>query len=79
MSAEATGTLTVTHYYAASAERVFDAFLDVALARRFLFATATGEMVTAEAKAKADPQIETFDRYRISRRSRWQPTRQPFR
>jgi uncharacterized protein YndB with AHSA1/START domain len=32
---------------------VFDAFLDVAIARRFLFATATGEMLVAE----VDPKV----------------------
>jgi uncharacterized protein YndB with AHSA1/START domain len=45
--------LTVTHRYDASCERVFDAFLNVEIARRFLFATATGEMIVAE----IDPQI----------------------
>ena len=41
-------SVVVTHRYAASPQRVFDAFLDVAIARRFLFATATGEMITAD-------------------------------
>jgi uncharacterized protein YndB with AHSA1/START domain len=45
--------VTVTHRYAAAPERVFDAFLDVGVARRFLFATATGEMV----RAAIDPRI----------------------
>ena len=48
MTDPATSSVTVTHRYAASPEKVFDAFLDVAVARRFLFATATGEMITAE-------------------------------
>lgn len=47
------GRVVVTHRYAASPERVFDAFLDVAVARRFLFATAAGEMITAE----IDPRV----------------------
>jgi uncharacterized protein YndB with AHSA1/START domain len=40
--------VTVTHSYAAAPERVFDAFLNVDVARHFLFATPHGEMVTAE-------------------------------
>ena len=38
----------VTREFSQSAERVFDAFLDVDKARRFLFATAHGKMVRAE-------------------------------
>jgi uncharacterized protein YndB with AHSA1/START domain len=53
MTAEALVTLVVTHRCAASAERVFDAFLDPAVARRFLFATATGEMI----EASIDPRV----------------------
>jgi len=48
-----TPPVTVSHRYAASPERVFDAFLDVRIARHFLFATATGEMITAE----IDPRV----------------------
>jgi len=50
---EATAVLVVTHRYSAPPERVFDAFLDVAIARRFLFATATGEMI----EASIDPRV----------------------
>lgn len=53
MSDPTAPSVVVTHRYAASPERVFDAFLDVTVARRFLFATATGEMITAE----ADPRV----------------------
>ena len=36
---------SITHSFAAAPERVFDAWLDPAIARRFLFATPTGEMI----------------------------------
>jgi uncharacterized protein YndB with AHSA1/START domain len=41
-------TVCVTRTFTHSAERVFDAFLDVEKARRFLFATENGVMVRAE-------------------------------
>ncbi|HEY1929774.1 MAG TPA: SRPBCC family protein [Caulobacteraceae bacterium] len=53
MSTETLSQVVVTHRYDASPERVFDAFLDLAVARRFLFATATGEMIVAE----IDPRV----------------------
>lgn len=49
----AAGAVVVTHRYDAAPEKVFDAFLDVSIARRFLFATATGEMLVAE----VDPRV----------------------
>jgi uncharacterized protein YndB with AHSA1/START domain len=48
-----TGAVTVTRRFAASPETVFDAFLDPAVARHFLFATATGEMI----EAQVDPRV----------------------
>lgn len=45
-------SVSVTHWFPASAERVFDAWLDPAKARKFLFATATGQMVRAEIDAR---------------------------
>ncbi len=53
MTSGAQTSLVVTQRYAASPERVFDAFLDVTIARRFLFATAKGEMIEAE----LDPRV----------------------
>lgn len=53
MTGETLTSVVVTHRYATSPETVFDAFLDVTIARRFLFATATGEMIEAE----IDPRV----------------------
>ena len=46
-------TVAVTHRYSLPREKVFNAFLDVEIARRFMFATATGEMIEAE----LDPSV----------------------
>ena len=54
--------LTVTHSYAAAPERVFDAWLDPAIARRFLFATPTGEMIRAEVDARVGGAFTFTDR-----------------
>jgi uncharacterized protein YndB with AHSA1/START domain len=48
-----TETVRVTHHYDAAPERVFDAWLDPAIAGRFLFATPTGQMI----KAETDPRV----------------------
>lgn len=45
--------ITVQHRFRQSAERVFDAWLDVGLARRLLFSTASGDMVRCD----IDPQV----------------------
>ena len=62
MTTEATSRMVVTHRYAASPERVFDAFLDVETARRFLFATPTGEMITAEIEPRVGGRFTFTER-----------------
>ncbi len=47
------GIVRVMRKYAAEPERVFDAWMNPAKARRFLFATPAGRMVTAE----IDPRV----------------------
>lgn len=56
------GQVVVTKHFDLSAEQVFDAFLDVETARRFLFATATGEMIQAEIDAKVGGRFTFTDR-----------------
>jgi uncharacterized protein YndB with AHSA1/START domain len=53
MTSETAVKATVKRRFKASAERVFDAFLDPAKAGRFMFATRDGAMV----KAEIDPRV----------------------
>jgi uncharacterized protein YndB with AHSA1/START domain len=53
---------SLTHSFAAAPERVFDAWLDPAMACRFLFATRDGEMIRAEVDPKVGGQFTFVDR-----------------
>lgn len=54
--------ITVARDLPFAAERVFDAWLDPRIARQFLFATATGEMVRAEIDARVGGRYVFVDR-----------------
>ncbi|WP_129641055.1 SRPBCC family protein [Peristeroidobacter agariperforans] len=54
--------LSVKRQFTASAERVFDAFLDPSKAGRFMFATATGTMVRVEIDARVGGAYAFVDR-----------------
>ncbi len=62
MTADRRATVRVTRRFSQSPERVFDAWLDPEKARKFLFATATGEMVRAEIDARAGGRFTFVDR-----------------
>lgn len=55
-------SLTVTRNYDFPAEKVFDAFLDPAQARRFMFVTETGEITKAEIDAQVGGSFVISDR-----------------
>ncbi len=62
MTADPSTTVRVTRQFSASAERVYDAWLDPEMAKRFLFATARGEMVRAEIDARVGGSFVFTDR-----------------
>jgi uncharacterized protein YndB with AHSA1/START domain len=62
MKPEDTVSVRVTHRFAASPERVFDAWLDPSKVCKFLFATATGQMVRTEIDARVGGGFTIVDR-----------------
>jgi uncharacterized protein YndB with AHSA1/START domain len=54
--------VVVTQSFTASPERVFDAFVDLKVARRFLFATASGEMIIAQIDARVGGRFTFIER-----------------
>lgn len=57
-----TATLTITREFAAPPERVFDAWLDPAQARRFLFKTPDGEMLSCTIDARVGGEALIVER-----------------
>ena len=57
-----TATVRVTRRYDTAPERVFDAWLDPAIAGRFLFATPSGQMIRAEIDARVGGRFTFTDR-----------------
>ncbi len=62
MSADKPIVVRVTRRFEAAPERVFDAWLDAEKARKFLFATSTGQMVRADIDARVGGAFNFTDR-----------------
>ena len=57
-----TATVRVTQHYDVPPERVFHAWLDPAIAAKFLFATPTGQMIRAETDPRVGGRFTFTDR-----------------
>jgi uncharacterized protein YndB with AHSA1/START domain len=62
MSADPSSTIRITRRFEASMERVFDAWIDPDKARRWLFATPTGQMVRVDIDARPGGSFTITDR-----------------
>jgi uncharacterized protein YndB with AHSA1/START domain len=62
MNPKPTATVRLSRRFRASPERVFDAWLDPAKARRFLFATPAGKVIRADIDARVGGSFVIVDR-----------------
>ena len=63
-NSEVTASVRVSRHFAATAERVFDAWMDPSIAGKFLFATATGQVVRTEIDGRVGGVFTIVERRR---------------